>query len=65
MDRDLLSPMYDAGNGRHFYVNELAQLQDGRYTIPIRWVTYQGEVCADAWNVSVNGEVSHRSFTSQ
>jgi hypothetical protein len=26
---------------RHFYVKELAQLKDGRYVVPMRWITFQ------------------------
>ena len=57
MDLDLLSPMFDAGHGRHFYVNELAQLRNEQYVIPFRWVTRDGEVYADAWSVSFDSEV--------
>ena len=58
IDRDLLSPMYDAGGGRHYYVNELAQLADGSFIIPFLWFTYKGEVYADSWTVTINTMVS-------
>jgi hypothetical protein len=35
MDLSLMSPIYDGGNGRHFYVNELAQLNSLELVIPI------------------------------
>ncbi|KAJ3728175.1 hypothetical protein DFJ43DRAFT_966520, partial [Lentinula guzmanii] len=38
MDPELLSPMYDAGSGKHFYVFELLKLRDGSFVIPVRWI---------------------------
>ena len=49
-----LSPMWDAGGGVHYYVNELAQCLNGQYVIPIRWITFRGEVYADAHQVTLN-----------
>ena len=56
IDLECLSPMYDAGS-KHFYVNELARLQDGSWVLPIRWVTFRGSVYADAFSVMVDDEV--------
>ncbi|KAF7316136.1 hypothetical protein MIND_00131700 [Mycena indigotica] len=53
MDLDALSPMYDAGNA-HFYVNELCRLKDGRFVIPIRWVTMNSAICADCYSVRMD-----------
>lgn len=49
--------MYDAGDSRHFFVNELCQLKNRNYIIPLRWVNVHKEskiiVHADAYAVNV------------
>ena len=57
MASDRLSPMYSAGQGRHFYVNELCRLKSGQLVIPLRWVTHKGKVLADAYFVSLRDGV--------
>lgn len=60
LDSHLLSPMWDGGAGCHFYVNELAEMKVGLATvfvIPLRWVTYRGEVYADAMGVTIDSLV--------
>ncbi|KAJ7689093.1 hypothetical protein B0H14DRAFT_3176061 [Mycena olivaceomarginata] len=45
---ELLTPMFDAGNGVHYYVNEVAQLTDGRFVIPFRWIKVDELMHADS-----------------
>ncbi|KAJ6549107.1 hypothetical protein DFH09DRAFT_1262788 [Mycena vulgaris] len=54
IDVDELSPMWANWNGashRHFYVKELAQCQNGKYFIPLKWIVYKHEVHADGYLV--------------
>lgn len=58
LDLDVLSPMYDAGNLKHYFVFELSRLSNGQYVIPLRWINVvknsQKTVHADAYYVTVN-----------
>lgn len=56
LDRSMLSPMFDAGD-KHYYVDELAQLQDGRLVIPSRWVIYRGTLHVDVHRVTISPAV--------
>jgi hypothetical protein len=47
---DFLTPMYRLGPN-DFYVQELVQMQDGRYILPVKWIIRAGKMCADAWLV--------------
>lgn len=38
LDRHVMSPMYDAGMDRHYFIDEVAALKDGRMVIPVRWL---------------------------
>ncbi|KAI9061285.1 hypothetical protein FKP32DRAFT_1654775 [Trametes sanguinea] len=59
MDPTMLSPMYDAGD-THYYVNEWAQLHDGRIILPRRWVIFKGAVHAEAH--VINNQVCTRDM---
>ena len=55
LDRHLMSPMYDARNGQHFYIDEPAVLVDGRKIIPLRWLEDEnGAVYCDVWEIMVD-----------
>ena len=46
-DRKLLNPMWTGDGVNHFYVDEVAQLRDGRLVMPLKWVTVKDEVHAE------------------
>jgi len=49
--------MYDADN-RHYFIDELARLKDGKFIIPVRWLEdSDGNVFADAHRVVFNDQV--------
>ena len=57
-DPRTLSPMYDAGNC-HYYINELARLNNGKFVIPMRWLEdVNGKIFADAYAVTIDDQVS-------
>jgi len=57
-----MSPMYDAGSGKHYFIDEPACLRDGRMIIPVRWLEDEiGVVYCDAWEIKLN-EQSVRPF---
>lgn len=58
VDLDALSPMYDAGPEKHFYVNELTRTRDGSFIIPFRWIIYRKQVHAQSWRVTIDETVS-------
>ncbi|KAI0317830.1 hypothetical protein OF83DRAFT_1171639 [Amylostereum chailletii] len=61
---DELTPMVIHRN-QHFYVNELAQLEDGGYVLPIRWIKRDGVMCGDVFRVSrqQDGRFAIRDYT--
>jgi hypothetical protein len=50
-DRSHLCPMYAQGF-RHFYVNELAELDTGELVIPLMWITLSDVMHADCLSVT-------------
>ena len=61
IDLDDLSPMWadwkNAGH-KHFYIKELAQLKNGEFVVPMRWVIFKKEEYAEAHKVIHYPEVS-------
>ncbi|EIN03386.1 hypothetical protein PUNSTDRAFT_37895, partial [Punctularia strigosozonata HHB-11173 SS5] len=56
-DLDMLTPMWvsDTHNGRHYYTKEFAQLHDGTFVIPVRWVVMKGQMSVDVFEVDTEG----------
>jgi hypothetical protein len=52
-----LAPMYDNLQGRHFYINELAQLKNRDFVIPVRWIKWHGIQHADVYRVTFDAQV--------
>ncbi|KDR74877.1 hypothetical protein GALMADRAFT_99137 [Galerina marginata CBS 339.88] len=48
-----LTPMFSQGH-RQFFIDEVAQLQDGQYVIPRNWVMRKGKLTSDCHIVTVN-----------
>jgi hypothetical protein len=57
MDPDLLTPMCRIGL-KDYFVNELAELEDGSWVIPVCWIVRKKQLCADAYLV-LHSSVSH------
>ncbi|KAG6913726.1 hypothetical protein DXG01_004700, partial [Tephrocybe rancida] len=57
-DRHILSPMWDDGRQRHYYIDEPARLKNGDLVLPIRWLEDEatGTIWADAWRIQVDAE---------
>ncbi|KAJ7803686.1 hypothetical protein B0H14DRAFT_3487130 [Mycena olivaceomarginata] len=46
--------MFDAGHGTHYYVNEIAQLVDSRFVIPVRWIKVDRVMHVNLYSVELN-----------
>lgn len=60
-DLDLLPPMWaDIENARHrhYYVKEVAQMDNGQFVIPMVWYMMKGEMHADVYNARFDVDVS-------
>lgn len=63
LDRHLMSPMYDAGDGKHYFIDEPACLKDGRMIIPVRWLEDEsGVVYCDAWEIKLDKQSVHMLY---
>jgi hypothetical protein len=52
IDQHILSPMYDAGNGAHYFIDKPAILSNMKMVVPVRWLEDEkGGIWADAWEV--------------
>ncbi|KIJ97058.1 hypothetical protein K443DRAFT_10181 [Laccaria amethystina LaAM-08-1] len=52
IDWHILSPMYDAGNSVHYFIDEPAILLNMKMVIPVQWLEDEkGGIWADAWEV--------------
>ncbi|KAF9034577.1 hypothetical protein BJ165DRAFT_1534008 [Panaeolus papilionaceus] len=57
LDRHLMSPMYNAGNQQHYFIDEPAMLKNNQFVIPVRWLEDEdGAVWFDTWKVVLNKE---------
>ncbi|KAJ7810392.1 hypothetical protein B0H13DRAFT_1460805, partial [Mycena leptocephala] len=57
LNPNLLTPMFDAGQGVHYYLDELSQLTDGRFVIPVRWIKVDKLMHVDVYPVELDQEV--------
>lgn len=44
---------------RHFYIKEIARLSDGRFVIPLKWITVSGIESFDGLPLTYDRTVSH------
>lgn len=61
VDLDDLSPMWadwKTAAHKHYYIKELAQLKNGEFVIPMRWVIFKKEEYTEVYKVIHYPEVS-------
>ncbi|KAJ7904831.1 hypothetical protein B0H13DRAFT_2510580 [Mycena leptocephala] len=56
LNPSLLTPMFDAGQGVHYYLDELSQLTDGRFVIPVCWIKVDKFMHVDVYPVELDQE---------
>lgn len=55
LDRHILSPMYDDENGRRYFIDEPAGLENGELVIPVRWLEDEkGVAWVEVWEIRRN-----------
>jgi hypothetical protein len=52
-DRALLNPMWTSNWFKQFYIDEVAQLTDGSFVMPLMWVTKKGVVHAECYDLTI------------
>jgi hypothetical protein len=52
-DHLLLNPMWTSDSFKQFYVDEVAQLASGAFVMPLMWVTKEGVVHAECYDLTV------------
>jgi hypothetical protein len=52
-DRSQLNPMWTSDGFKRFYINEIAQLVNGAFVMPLMWVTQKGVVHAECLDVGI------------
>jgi len=58
---DQLTPMWadwKYAPHKHFYINEVAQLKDGKFVLPLRWIIFEWKEHVEVLVLSQN-EVRH------
>lgn len=67
---DELTPMWCDWNNpgsKHFYIQEITELDDGTFAMPLRWTTRKGIVHAESYRLHYSTSVSeiptNRAFT--
>jgi hypothetical protein len=57
LDPNFLTPMFEMQNGIHYYIHEVAKLNDGRCVIPIRWLKVDSVMHVDTYAVEIDDQV--------
>lgn len=52
----MLSPMYNTGS-KHYYIDEVCLLKNGKFVVPQCWVVYRWTVHAEVHRLKTDSEV--------